>query len=94
MDTVFYLVYINVASSLHERYVNFSMEFAVMLLGYCILVLTLICVVNTQISLKLNGVTIVGKKLKTIFKNNPYVAFYKIPYAKSPLNTLRFKVST
>lgn len=70
------------------------MEFAVMLLGYCILVLTLICVVNTQISLKLNGVTIVGKKLKTIFKNNPYAAFYKIPYAKSPLNTLRFKVST
>lgn len=33
-----------------------------------------------------------GKFLKTLFDDGKYFAFQGIPYAKSPINELRFKV--
>lgn len=33
-----------------------------------------------------------GKLLKTLFDDGKYFAFQGIPYAKSPVNELRFKV--
>nr|XP_034835549.1 carboxylesterase 1E-like [Maniola hyperantus] len=46
---------------------------------------------SSTVSLQSNEEKILGRKLKTIFENKPYVAFYKIPYAEPPINALRFK---
>lgn len=42
--------------------------------------------------IKLKKGSIRGKKLFTLFNNKPYYAFKGIPYAKPPINELRFKV--
>lgn len=40
-----------------------------------------------------NSGPIRGKLFKTLFDQQPYYAFKGIPYAESPVNDLRFKVS-
>lgn len=40
-----------------------------------------------------NGTKIIGRKLYTVYERKPYVAFWKIPYARRPTRKLRFKVS-
>ncbi|CAH2089355.1 unnamed protein product [Euphydryas editha] len=40
---------------------------------------------------KTSETTLIGKKLNTLFANSTYFAYFDIPYAKPPINELRFK---
>lgn len=48
--------------------------------------------IQSSFTHKTSEITLVGRKLNTLFKNNTYLAYYDIPYAEPPINELRFKV--